>query len=59
MKAMYAILLGSALFGSAVFMAGCSAEVGSDEWCAEMKEKPKGEWTANEASEFAKNCLLK
>lgn len=28
------------------------------EWCTEMKEKPKGEWNSNEATEFAKNCLL-
>lgn len=37
---------------------GCSPEVGSPEWCVEMKEKPKGDWTANEASEYAKNCIL-
>ncbi|MEA3406249.1 MAG: DUF3012 domain-containing protein [Pseudomonadota bacterium] len=40
-------------------LVGCSAEVGSDQWCAELKEKPKGEWTANEATDFAKHCLLK
>ena len=40
-------------------IAACSAEVGSKEWCEQMKEKPKGEWTSNEAGEFAKNCILK
>lgn len=34
-------------------------EVGSEAWCNDMKEKPKGEWTANEASDFAKNCVFK
>ncbi len=45
-----------------VFMLGlsaCTAEVGSDKWCTNMKEKPKGEWTANEASDFAKHCIMK
>lgn len=42
-----------------VFLSGCSAEVGSDAWCADLKEKPKGEWTANEATDYAKHCLLK
>ncbi|MDG6777539.1 DUF3012 domain-containing protein [Thiomicrorhabdus sp. zzn3] len=54
MKGIYAILLGATLL-----ISGCSAEVGSEEWCAQMKEKPKGEWTANEASDYTKHCLLK
>lgn len=36
----------------------CSPEVGSKEWCVDLKEKPKGEWTANEAKDFAKHCLF-
>ncbi len=39
-------------------LGACSPEVGSEKWCANMKEKPKGEWTANEATEYAKNCVL-
>lgn len=39
-------------------LVGCSPEIGSKAWCADMKEKPKGEWTANEAADFAKNCLI-
>lgn len=52
----YKLLL--AILASLV-LAGCAAEVGSDEWCAEMKEKPKGDWTMNEASDFARHCLFK
>ncbi|AEX24731.1 MULTISPECIES: DUF3012 domain-containing protein [Vibrio] len=37
---------------------GCSPEVGSKEWCAEMKEKPKGDWTATEAGDFTKHCIF-
>ncbi len=42
-----------------VSIAGCAPEVGSDAWCKDMKEKPKGEWTANEAGDFAKHCVFK
>lgn len=41
-----------------LFLTACSPEVGSEEWCADMKEKPKGDWTANEAADFAKHCIL-
>jgi len=37
----------------------CSAEVGSDEWCANLEQKPKGDWTANEATDYAKHCVFK
>jgi len=40
-------------------LAACSPEVGSKEWCAKMQKKPKGEWTANEASDYTKHCLFK
>lgn len=36
----------------------CSPEVGSKEWCTDMKEKDKGQWTAEEAKDFAKHCIL-
>jgi len=45
-----------ALFGLTV--AACSPKVGSPEWCEQMKEKPKGDWSANEAADFTKNCIM-
>jgi len=39
-------------------LAACSPEVGSKKWCEELKEKPKGDWSANEAADFAKHCVL-
>lgn len=39
-------------------LVACSAEVGSPEWCEDLKQKSKGEWTANEAGDFAKHCLF-
>lgn len=37
----------------------CTPEVGSDQWCSKMKATPTGDWTANQAANFAKHCLLK
>lgn len=39
-------------------LSACSPEVGSKEWCADLKEKPKGDWSANEAADFTKHCIL-
>lgn len=39
--------------------AGCSPKVGSEAWCKAMDKKPKGEWTANEASDYAKHCIFR
>ena len=35
-----------------------SPEVGSKAWCDLMDEKPKGDWTTNEAADYARHCLL-
>lgn len=40
-------------------LTACGPEVGSDKWCEQMKEKDKGDWTANEAKDFAKHCIFK
>ncbi len=53
MKRLFAVLL------TALFLAGCAPEVGSEAWCNDLKEKPKGDWTANEAADFAKHCVFK
>jgi len=50
-------LAAAAVLALGVFTA-CSPEVGSKEWCEDLKAKPKGEWTANEAGNFAKHCVL-
>ncbi|WP_354624068.1 DUF3012 domain-containing protein [Psychromonas sp. MME2] len=41
-----------------IFISACSPKVGSEAWCTYMKEKPKGDWTLNETSDFTKNCIL-
>lgn len=40
-------------------LSACSPEVGSNKWCQNMEAKPKGDWTANEATDYAKHCLFK
>ncbi|MEM8844883.1 MAG: DUF3012 domain-containing protein [Pseudomonadota bacterium] len=41
-----------------ILLASCSAEVGSEKWCENLEEKPKGDWTANEAGDYAKYCIF-
>lgn len=42
----------------AATLIACSPEIGSKEWCEDIKQKDKGQWTAIEAKDFAKHCLL-
>ena len=57
---MYLIKCAGLLFVTTliVMLIGCSPEVGSDEWCQDMKEKPKGDWTASETADYAKHCVF-
>ena len=36
----------------------CAPEVGSEAWCEKMGQKEKGDWTVNEAKEYAKSCIF-
>ncbi len=38
---------------------GCAPEVGSEAWCKKLDKKPKGDWTANEAGDYTKNCIFR
>ena len=37
---------------------GCAPEVGSERWCEMMRDKPRGDWSANEALDFARHCVF-
>lgn len=39
-------------------LTACAPEVGSDAWCKAMEDKPKGDWSANEAVDYAKHCAF-
>ena len=43
----------------APLLIACAPEVGSDKWCENIKQKPKGDWTVNEAKGYAKHCIFK
>lgn len=52
----------SRLFVGSVFIlaiAACSPEMGSEQWCTDMKATPSADWTASQAANFAQHCLLK
>ncbi|MGH8498988.1 MAG: DUF3012 domain-containing protein [Methylococcales bacterium] len=36
---------------------GCTPEIGNKAWCELMDKKPKVDWSLNDASEYAKNCI--
>lgn len=59
MKKLCTTILTAACLFACLFFTACSPEVGSDEWCEKMKEKPKSEWTAGEAKDYAEHCLFK
>ncbi len=55
---MKSIYLASVL-SLAALLSACAPEIGSESWCAQLKEKPKGDWTANEVKDFTKHCVFK
>jgi hypothetical protein len=42
-----------------VGVTACAPEVGTEAWCKQMDKKPKGDWSANEAGDYAKHCIFK
>ncbi|MBW2578031.1 MAG: DUF3012 domain-containing protein [Deltaproteobacteria bacterium] len=42
----------------ALFAIACSLVVRSEAWCEKIAETPRGDWSANEAADYAKNCLF-
>jgi hypothetical protein len=52
------IAAAAGLLAASGLLAACDPEPGTPEWCGMMKEKPAGDWTANEAAEFTKSCAM-
>ena len=42
-----------------IITTGCTPEVGSETWCKKLEEKPNGDWTVNEATDYAKHCVFR
>jgi len=41
-----------------VLLCACEPQVGTKAWCDMMNAKAKGDWTANQAVDFAKHCVF-
>jgi Protein of unknown function (DUF3012) len=46
------------LAGVSLALGACSPEVGSKEWCEEIKARDKTDITAQEAADFTKSCVF-
>lgn len=56
-KTLLAALLAAPLL--TLGLGACSPEViGSTAWCEMMDAKSKADWSANEAADYAKHCVL-
>ena len=55
-KAMIQLTL---LASTILLLSACAPKVGSDAWCKSLAEKPKGDWSPNEVTDYAKHCVLK
>lgn len=43
----------------ALVVTACAPKVGSDAWCKKMHDTPTSDWSANDASAYAKHCIFK
>jgi len=48
----------SAIAALVLLCVGCAPEVGSPRWCESMREQERGDWTANEALDYARHCII-
>ena len=39
-------------------LVGCEPEVGSERWCEVMLDKPRGDWSTNEALDYTRHCIF-
>ena len=58
MSVRYRVLAGVSIGLAVLCMAACAPEVGSPAWCERMDDTPKGDWTANQAADYARHCVL-
>ncbi len=50
--------LGLVVVVASLALAACAPKVGSERWCTAMDDKPKGDWSANDAASYTKHCVL-
>jgi hypothetical protein len=39
-------------------LVACTPEVGTEKWCEMMDDKPNCDWSVNEATDYAKHCVM-
>ena len=42
-----------------MLMSSCASKVGSDAWCAKLKDTSKADWSLNDTKNYAKHCVFK
>lgn len=52
------LLPAGAAAAALVLLSACEPQVGTKAWCEMMDKKAKGDWTANQAVDYAKNCVF-
>ncbi|MBL8437247.1 MAG: DUF3012 domain-containing protein [Zoogloeaceae bacterium] len=50
--------LTAALIATALALSACAPKVGTTKWCGKLQEKPKGDWSANDAAAFLQHCVV-
>jgi hypothetical protein len=51
------LAIASTLF-LALSLSACAPEVGTEAWCEDMEDTPKGDWSANDAKAFGQYCMF-
>lgn len=47
------------LLSATLLLTACEPEVGTKAWCEMMDKKPKGDWSLNDAGDYAKHCVVR
>lgn len=51
---MFCLMLGIGVVG----IAACEPDVGTEAWCEQMADTPRGDWSANQVADYAQHCLF-
>jgi hypothetical protein len=43
---------------TSILLVACAPEVGTEKWCDNMDDTPKGDWSTNDAKSYAKHCVM-
>ncbi|WP_193163969.1 DUF3012 domain-containing protein [Microbulbifer hainanensis] len=52
------VLILTAAIAALFTLTACEPKRGSDAWCKDMENMPKGEWTLQDAGDYTKYCVL-